>query len=232
LNKRPNYGMSGCMMFMLACGLCLWILPRLGRLLLLAGGLVGFAIVALVVALIVYSLKGSGSSGTTETKRADLAPEQAELINSGKSKVIAIRSNLGKIHDSEIREAGYSICRTCDRIFKALIEQPKSIASARQFLTYYLPTINLILEKYEKVERSGTDSGKMAEKVRSYLNDVDKALKKFYTNLFEDEKLDLTVEMEAMTMAVKRDGLITDDELRQELSSAASGKTQAIELTL
>ena len=56
--------MSGCMMFMLACGLCLWILPRLGRLLLLAGGLVGFAIVALVVALIVYSLKGSGSSGT------------------------------------------------------------------------------------------------------------------------------------------------------------------------
>ena len=72
----------------------------------------------------------------------------------------------------------------------------------------------------------------MTDKVRNYLNDVDKALKKFYTNLFEDEKLDLTVEMEAMTMAVKRDGLITDDELRQELSAAASGKTQPIDLSL
>lgn len=229
MNKRPNYGMSGCMMFIIACGLCLWILPRLGRLILLTGGLIGFAVVALVVALIVYSLKGDGSS--SETKRVDLAPEQAELINNGKSKVISIRSILGKIQDSEIREDGYSICRTCDRIFKALAEQPKSIASARQFLTYYLPTINLILEKYEKVERSGTDSGKMAEKVRSYLKDVDKALKKFYTNLFEDEKLDLTVEMEAMTMAVKRDGLITDDELRQELDSNARS-IQSIDLTL
>ena len=172
------------------------------------------------------------SHGSTSTKRADLTTDQAELINSGKSKVVSVRSTLGKIRDTEIREAGYSICRTCDRIFKALIEQPKSIMSARQFLTYYLPTINLILEKYEKVERSGTDSGKMAEKVKNYLNDVDKALKKFYTNLFEDEKLDLTVEMEAMTMAVKRDGLITDDELRQELSSAASGKLQDIDLSI
>ena len=231
MNKRPNYGMSGCMMFIIACGLCLWILPRLGRLLLLTGGLIGFAIVALIVALIVYSLKG-GESGGSETKRVDLAPEQAELINNGKSKVISIRSILGKIRDSEIREDGYSICRTCDRIFKALAEQPKSITSARQFLTYYLPTINLILEKYEKVERSGTDSGKMAEKVRSYLKDVDKALKKFYTNLFDDEKLDLTVEMEAMTMAVKRDGLITDDELCQELNRTASGDLQNIELSL
>lgn len=230
MNRRPNYGMTGCMMFVVACGLCLWLLPRLGRLLLLGGGLIGFGIVALVIALIVYSLKGDGSS--TSVKSADLSPEQTELINNGKSKVVTIRSNLGKVHDSEIRETGYSICRTCDRIFKALTEQPKSITSARQFLTYYLPTINLILEKYEKVERSGTDSGKMTDKVRNYLNDVDKALKKFYTNLFEDEKLDLTVEMEAMTMAVKRDGLITDDELRQELSAAASGKTQPIDLSL
>lgn len=216
-------------MFVVACGLCLWILPRLGKLLLLGGGLIGFGIIALVVALIVTSFRGNAG---TSTKRAELAPEQTELINNGKSKVISIRSTLGKIKNSEIRENGYSICRTCDRIFKALIEQPKSITSARQFLTYYLPTINLILEKYEKVERSGTDSGKMAEKVNSYLKDVDKALSKFYTNLFEDEKLDLTVEMEAMTMAVKRDGLITDDELRQELSSAASGYTQPVDLQL
>ena len=213
MNNRSNYGLTGCLMFAIACGLCLWILPNLGRMLLLGGGLVGFGIVALIVAMIVTSFKGNSSS---TTKSVELSPEQAELINSGKSKVISIRSTLGKIKNKDIRENGYSICRTCDRIFKALSEQPKSITSARQFLTYYLPTINLILEKYEKVERSGTDSGQMAEKVISYLKDVDKALSKFYTNLFDNEKLDLTVEMEAMTMAAKSDGLITDEDYKIE----------------
>ena len=33
---------------------------------------------------------------------------------------------------------------------------------------------------------------------------------KQYANLFEDDKLDMSVEMEAMTLACKRDGLIED----------------------
>ncbi len=72
----------------------------------------------------------------------------------------------------------------------------------------------------------------MSARVINYLKDVDKALDKFYQKLFEDEKLDLTVEMEAMTMAVKRDGLITDDELRQELSATAKADARDISLSL
>ncbi|MBQ3412749.1 MAG: 5-bromo-4-chloroindolyl phosphate hydrolysis family protein [Oscillospiraceae bacterium] len=231
MNRRPKYGMSGCLMFMLACGLCLWVLPQLGRLLLLGGGLIGLAVIALVVALVVYSLNGGERSGD-KISTESLSADQATLITNGKARVISIRSILGRIKNTEIRDYGYSICRTCDKIFKALIEQPKSITAARQFLTYYLPTINLVLEKYEKVEKSGTDSGNMSARVINYLKDVDKALDKFYQKLFEDEKLDLTVEMEAMTMAVKRDGLITDDELRQELSATAKADARDISLSL
>ena len=231
MNKRPNYGMTGCLMFALACGLCLYVLPRLGRILLLGGGLVGLAVAALVVAMIVYSLNGGSRSGE-KVSTENLTPDQAVLITNGKARVVSIRGALGRIKNTEIRDYGYSICRTCDKIFKALVEQPKSITAARQFLTYYLPTISLVLEKYEKVEKSGTDTGRMTERVISYLKDIDKALDNFYNKLYEDEKLDLTVEMEAMTMAVKRDGLITDDELRQELGSAASGNVQDISLSL
>ena len=35
---------------------------------------------------------------------------------------------------------------------------------------------------------------------------------KQYKSLFEDDMLDMSVEMEAMKMAMKRDGLISDDE--------------------
>lgn len=231
MKRRPDYGTSGCLMFIVACALCLWLLPRLGTILLLGGGLIGLGIVALIVALIVYSLKGGDNDTTAKASVGKLAPEQAELITNGRSKVVSIRGILARIKDTEIRDYGYSICRTCDKIFKTLTEQPKQITSARQFLTYYLPTINLVLEKYEKVEKSETDSGKMTEKVKNYLKDMDKALDKFYTGLYDDEKLDLTVEMEAMTMAVKRDGLITDDELRQELG-ASSESLEDIKLSL
>ena len=36
---------------------------------------------------------------------------------------------------------------------------------------------------------------------------------KQYENLFQSDFLDMTVEMEAMTMACKRDGLLTEEEL-------------------
>jgi len=204
---------------------------------LLGGGLVALAIGALVVALIVYALKGSGtsreekvSSTSNTTARPQLTEEQNKLLTSGKKTVSEIRNRLAAVQDPGIRESGSSICSTCDKIFKTLAEQPKSITAARQFLTYYLPTINLVLEKYLKVEKSGTDSGKMTVKVSNYLKDINKALDTFYTKLFEDDKLDLTVEMEAMTMAVKRDGLITDNELMQELNSA--GGLEDINLSL
>ena len=44
-----------------------------------------------------------------------------------------------------------------------------------------------------------------------YLQDIKKAMEKQYENLYDDDKLDLSVEMDAMTMAAKSDGLISDE---------------------
>ncbi|MBQ4340830.1 MAG: hypothetical protein IJC41_07515, partial [Firmicutes bacterium] len=46
----------------------------------------------------------------------------------------------------------------------------------------------------------------------TYLKDIKIALEKLYKSLFDDDKLDLHVEMEAMKMAMQRDGLINNDE--------------------
>lgn len=37
-------------------------------------------------------------------------------------------------------------------------------------------------------------------------------MEKQYDSLFDDDKLDLTVDMEALTLACKRDGLLDEDE--------------------
>ena len=83
----------------------------------------------------------------------------------------------------------------------------------RQFLNYYLPTLGEIITKYERVERSGVDMQDMTAKVSEYLDKIAAAMDKQYENLFQSDFLDMTVEMEAMTMACKRDGLLTEEEL-------------------
>ena len=52
----------------------------------------------------------------------------------------------------------------------------------------------------------------MTAKVLTYLKEIKTALEKLYKSLFDDDKLDLSVEMEAMKMAMQRDGLMSNDE--------------------
>ena len=92
-------------------------------------------------------------------------------------------------------------------------KKPESIPAVRQFLNYYLPTLGEIITKYERVERSGVDMQDMTAKVSEYLDKIAAAMDKQYENLFQSDFLDMTVEMEAMTMACKRDGLLTEEEL-------------------
>ena len=42
-------------------------------------------------------------------------------------------------------------------------------------------------------------------------NSETKAMEKQYNGLFDDDKLDLSVDMEALTLACKRDGLLEDE---------------------
>ena len=70
--------------------------------------------------------------------------------------------------------------------------------------------------KYQRMEQGRVVDSEMTDKVLYYLQDIHVALEKQYQNLFEDDLLDLTVEMEAMTMACKRDGLLTDREMMLE----------------
>ena len=53
--------------------------------------------------------------------------------------------------------------------------------------------------------------GDMADNALSCLGDIKKAMERQYANLFEDDILDLSVEMEALSIAVRRDGLIPDE---------------------
>lgn len=63
--------------------------------------------------------------------------------------------------------------------------------------------------EYERIERSGTMTDQR-DKVEKHLKEIKSAMEKQHANLYEDDMLDLSVEMEVMTSSCKQDGLLTD----------------------
>lgn len=145
-----------------------------------------------------------------------LTVEQENILTKGRANLLQLRMIITKIKDPEIHQMSNEICDINDKILKTLREKPEKIPQVRQFLNYYLPTLGEILVKYERIEKSGVPAEKSEKKVEKYLADIKKAMEKQYENLYEDDKLDLSVEMEAMTIAAKSDGLISDEDYKIE----------------
>ena len=191
------------------------ILPHLSTILLYLITLAFVALIAFVVALMIISFRSNNKE--KEEKAAEegleaLDEENATVLNNAKASLIALRGRVARISNSEIRSAGNDVCEEADRILCALRKNVKQIPTARQFWNYYLPSLGTIVTKYEKIEKSGVPDEKMTAKVLTYLKEIKTALEKLYKSLFDDDKLDLSVEMEAMKMAMQRDGLMSNDE--------------------
>ena len=193
-------------------------LPGLFKLLLGIGLFIIALFVALIVVIIVAARKGtkkmaekSQQAAAKTVNKSGLTPEQASVINKGRSDLVAIRMVNSRIRNPEIKKSMANVGATAEKILVALKEKPETIKSARQFTNYYLPTLRAVLEKYQRIEQSGVDQEGAGERVVKYLADVQKALDKQYTNLFYNDKFDLAVDMDAMTIALKRDGLIDPD---------------------
>lgn len=97
-----------------------------------------------------------------------------------------------------------------------LRENPERIQEVRQFWNYYLPSTCSILQKYDRLERSGVADWEMTGKVRQYLNDVDSALDSVYDSLFDEARKSLDIEMDALTLSMQREGLVREDEVVTE----------------
>ena len=179
--------------------------PGLSTILMVIVGIAIFLIVLIIVLVIVFSKSG------TKNKKGGASAEVNAILSKGRSNLMEIRRMSMKIKNQQIRKESEEICKSAEKIFKTLKEQPENISSVRQFFNYYLPTLGKILLKYARVEESEIDAEDLTKSTISYLADIRSAMEKQYTNLFEDDMIDLTVEMEAFTLNCKRDGLLSDE---------------------
>lgn len=201
----------------IACLLLKSIIPALpGILLFIAiAALIGLVIlVIVVVALGLKSAKDSTPGNDKKDPGEKVDDEKIKVLHNGRSNLVQLRSMTQRVSNSEVRSLSNSVCDSIDKILVTLKEKPNKITSVRQFFNYYLPTLGEIITKYNRIEKSGVPAADVTEKVKKYLTDINSAMEKQYNGLFDDDILDMSVEMEAMTMAVKRDGLLTDDDMQ------------------
>ena len=189
------------------------------------GLIIGIAVAAVVVIGLIavfglgLALKSSKDTAKAKQKNeVQLDADSAAVLSKGRENLMTLRRLVMQVKESGIHAQGNDVCATIEKILNTLKEKPEKISSVRQLLNYYMPTLGEVLLKYQRIEKSGVDHDDMTEKVKIYLGDVQKAMDKQYENLFTDDMLDMSVDMEAMTMAVKRDGLIADtkEEIEQD----------------
>ncbi len=146
-----------------------------------------------------------------------LTDEQKEILKKGNRNLLELRKKATDIQNGEIRKGSSEICELFEKTLSILRHKPGQITNARQCLNYYVPKFGEILKKYKSLESNQVLTDEINRKVTDYLVDIREALQKLNTKLFDNDKLDMSVEMEAMTIAFKRDGLLDDPDTTMDL---------------
>lgn len=143
---------------------------------------------------------------------SELSPEARQILNKGRDHLKELRRLLQRIGNLNVKKRGEDICAESEKILLALQQQPEDIPMVRQFFNYYLPTLGNILLKYLRLEEAGMATEQTTVKVMTCLGEIKTAMEKQHAAIFENDLLDLTVEMEALTNACKRDGLLVSED--------------------
>ena len=107
-------------------------LPGLFKLLLGIGLFIIALFVALIVVIIVAARKGtkkmaekSQQAAAKTVNKSGLTPEQASVINKGRSDLVAIRMVNSRIRNPEIKKSMANVGATAEKILVALKEKPE-----------------------------------------------------------------------------------------------------------
>ena len=232
-----NNGKSGCLSTVAVIAgiiLLIKIAPMLLTLIKIGLVLSIVAVVAIVVLVIYFSTHKSDEEKAKEQKKKEekqaqkngniqneeesdpaLTDEQNEILKKGRAHLMELRRRMTRVRHIPIRTVCGNICEEAEKIFRTLRKKPDKISQVRQFLNYYLPTLGTILEKYVSLEENGALTEEMTDNTLEHLIDIKHAMEAQYQALFDDDKLDLSVEMEALKIACLRDGLLTEEDFQK-----------------
>lgn len=155
---------------------------------------------------------------TEEQKRMDepepiiiTGDEQAdEVIARGQEHIRALREENRLNPDEALSNKMDELERISRQILNTVKDKPQKAAQVRRFMDYYLPTTLKILQNFRMMDEKELNGAKAQEVRRDIANGVDvviDACQRLLDNLYKDEYLDVSTDIDVLKQILKRDGL-------------------------
>lgn len=140
-------------------------------------------------------------------------PEVDALIEKGRGQLEQLHT-LGTQSPS-LRQQVEALETLGGKIFQALEEDPSRLGQTRKFLNYYLPTTVSLLQRYRVLERQqaqGENITSTMEKIQDMLAKVETAFQKQLDNLYENQAMDVTADIQVMQRMMESEGLLAESQ--------------------
>ena len=120
----------------------------------------------------------------------------------------ALSKAASEIRHQKIREQAFHVLILAKDIIREYESGHNKCRNYRQFENYYVPTVTSVVKNYCSVEAKGMVTSKMEKDVLAYLESCGDAFTNLYNSMFSDDIMNMEVQMEAMDLIMKRDGLL------------------------
>lgn len=150
----------------------------------------------------------SSASDATDPDSPDPAPTDPDSPASLKDHINEFSRAASKIRHPKIREQAFHVLILAKDIIHAHENGHDKGRNYKQFENYYVPTVTSVVKNYCSIEAKGMMTSKMEKDVLSYLESCGDAFTNLYNSMFSNDILNMEVQMEAMDLIMKKDGLL------------------------
>lgn len=149
-------------------------------------------------------------------------PEVDELLTRGREMILEIRRENDLIPEESLSAKLDELENYCAEIFRAVYQKPGKAPQIRKFMEYYLPTTLKMVKNYRLLgerDLSNPANRQARQRIDDALGVVNDGCRHMLEQLYKDDMLDLTTDIDVLEQMLKRDGL-TENDLRKAARQA------------
>lgn len=146
-------------------------------------------------------------------------------IEEGRKALEQLRRASQQTRSALITEKIARMERAARQIFDRIEQEPKKALRVRKFMNYYLPTSVKLLEHYHELDSSGVSGENISRSKRCIEDSLDMigaAFEKQLDNLFSDQALDISTDIQVLETLMVSEGLAEAEPIKKEGETARS----------
>lgn len=145
-----------------------------------------------------YKRKAAKQEKEDGKEEQDESDSTDTLVKDAFEKLFAIKKDIGKIKDADVRARIETICLTGEKIIGEVRTNPEGLTHVRKFFYYYLDAFREIVKKYLRLssfEESSDEIGELVAETERSFADIEKIFRDLCEKLLEKDMMNLKAEI-------------------------------------